>query len=126
AAGVDEAGRAGNGWMVAEDRVAEVCFELAGGVAKLDLDRGCLVVGLDVARRKARDRGLAGGDRVADVAEVESGRAVGMFDDDGGDPVIAAATRRILEGDRVAETVAEAGERPDEMGVAPAAGQRGA
>ena len=68
----------------------------------------------DVGRRQAvvdGARGLAGDDPVLDVDELEDARAVGQLDGQGGDAVVAGPGRRVLEGDRVADPVGEAGER---------------
>ena len=110
---VRDPGAPGDDRVVAEDRVRELDTDAARCVGEDDLEGVRLIVGLDVRRRQAVVRGsarLAGHDAVLRVGEVEDARAVGQLDGQARDAVVAAARRRVFEGDRFADAVREAGE----------------
>jgi hypothetical protein len=97
--------------QVAEHRVAERDDDARAGVAEVDLERLGLVVRLDIRGGKGAELRLARRDSVAGVGELEDGRAIRLLDDEAGRPVVAAARRRALQGDGIAQPVREAVER---------------
>ena len=124
---VADPGAPRDGRHVAEDRVRQRDDEVRRLVGEIDLERLRLVIGLGVGRRQARDRGLAGCDAVLAIAELEDGRSVSLLDDQARHAIVAAARRRVLEGDRIAEPVREPRERTrQQMAIRTAGRESGA